>query len=158
VLVVQHQQCGRESGLAAILARSGPLPVREAREGDAVVEGVVHLAPPDLHLQARGDGTLMLSATPPEQFSRPSADVLFRSLALHFGPRVIAVVLTGRLGDGSRGVAAVHAAGGTVLAQDPATARAPSMPASSIRTGWVDRVAPLEQIAPLLVSLVSAYA
>jgi two-component system chemotaxis response regulator CheB len=156
VLVVQHQQGGRPSALAEILDWCGPLPVTEAREGDRVEEGRVHLAPPDLHLMAVGDGTLTLSDAPPEHFSRPSADTLFRSVARHFGARAIAVVLTGRLGDGSGGVGAVHAAGGTVLAQDPASAAAGSMPASSIRTGAVDRVLPLEEIAPALVDLVTA--
>jgi two-component system chemotaxis response regulator CheB len=155
VLVVQHQQGGRVSRLASILDGCGPLPVSEAREGDRVEEGRVHLAPPDHHLLALEDGTLTLSSSPPEHFSRPSADVLFRSVALHFGARAIAVVLTGRLGDGSGGVSAVHAAGGVVLAQDPATARAASMPATSIRTGVVDRVLALEEIAPALVTLVT---
>lgn len=158
VLVVQHQHPTRESRLAEILDRCGPLRVREAREGDRVAEGVVHVAPPDLHLLAAEDGTLTLSHAPTEHFSRPSADALFRSVALHFGSRAIAVVLTGRLADGSGGVRAVHEAGGVVLAQDPATARAASMPATSIRTGSVDRVLPLEEIAPMLVTLVSATA
>ena len=158
VLVVQHQQGGRASGLAGILDGCGPLPVTEAREGDRVEEGRVHLAPPDLHLMAVADGTLTLSDAPMEHFSRPSADALFRSVALHFGARAIAVVLTGRLGDGSGGVGAVHDAGGTVLAQDPASAAAGSMPATSIRTGWVDRVLALEEIAPALVNLVSVLA
>jgi two-component system, chemotaxis family, protein-glutamate methylesterase/glutaminase len=154
VLVVQHQQTGRASGLAGILSGCGPLPVTEAREGDRVEEGRVHLAPPDHHLLALEDGTLTLSDAPAEHFSRPSADALFRSVALHFGARAIAVVLTGRLGDGSGGVGAVHDAGGTVLAQDPASAMAGSMPASSIRTGSVDRVLALDEIAPALVELV----
>jgi two-component system chemotaxis response regulator CheB len=158
VLVVQHQQRGRASGLAEILDGCGPLPVREARDGETLREGVVLLAPPDQHLLALGDGTLSLSNAPPENFSRPSADALFRSVALHFGARAIAVVLTGRLGDGSGGVRAVHDAGGTVLAQDPTTAAAGSMPSSSIRTGLVDRVLALEAIAPALVTLVAGAA
>jgi len=155
VLVVQHQQGGRASALAEILSRACPLPVREAREGDRISEGVVHLAPPDLHLLARAGGTLTLSGAAREHFSRPSADPLFRSVACHFGRRAIAVVLTGRLGDGSGAVKAVHDAGGTVLAQDPDSAEAGSMPATSIGTGWVDHVLALGDIAPALVSLVS---
>src|SRR4051812_21598593 len=64
VLVVQHQESGRDSGLEGILDRCGPLPVRRAREGDVITAGVVHLAPPGLHLMARGDGTLTLSDAP----------------------------------------------------------------------------------------------
>jgi len=156
VLVVQHQQRGRESALTSLLAPCCALPVRQARGGERVEEGVVYVAPPDHHLLASADGTLVLSDAPREHFSRPSADPLFRSVALHFGARAVAVVLTGLQADGSGGVEAVHEAGGTVLAQDPATARAASMPAHSIGTGFVDRVLALEEIAPALVDLVSA--
>jgi len=156
VLVVQHQQRGRVSHLAEVLAPCCALPVREAAGGERVEEGRVYLAPPDLHLVARADGTLALSAAPREHHSRPSADPLFRSVARHFGARAVAVVLTGLLGDGSGGVGAVHEAGGTVLAQDPATAQAASMPQCSIDSGFVDRVLPLEEIAPALIDLVCA--
>jgi two-component system chemotaxis response regulator CheB len=156
VLVVQHQQRGRESMLASLLAPCCALPVLQARGGERVEEGVVYIAPPDHHLLAAADGTLVLSDAPHEHFSRPSADPLFRSVALHFGAGAVAVVLTGLQADGSGAVEAVHEAGGTVLAQDPATARAASMPEHSIGTGFVDRVLALEEIAPALVDLVSA--
>jgi len=156
VLVIQHQQRGRASGLAAVLAQSCALPVREARAGDRMQEGTVYVAPPDHHLLASAGGTLALSDAPLEHFSRPSADPLFRSVALHFGARAVAVVLTGLQSDGSGGVRAVHEAGGTVLAQDPATAQAASMPRSSIDSGYVDRVLALGEIAPALVDLVRA--
>lgn len=158
VLVVQHQQRGRASGLAAILSGCAALPVREAREGEAIYPGVVYLAPPDHHLSATAGGRLVLTDTPREHYARPSADVLFRSVARHFGANAVAVVLTGMQADGSGGVGAVHDAGGVVLAQDPATAQAGSMPASSIRTGMVDRVLALEDIAPALVALVTVSA
>jgi two-component system chemotaxis response regulator CheB len=156
VLVIQHQQRDRGSSLAAVLAPCCALPVREAAAGDRVEEGRVYLAPPDHHLLAQADGTLALSDTPLEHFSRPSADPLFRSVARHFGARAVAVVLTGLQGDGSGGVGAVHEAGGTVLAQDPATAHAGSMPQTSIDSGYVDRVLALGDIAPALVDLVRA--
>jgi len=155
VLVVQHLEPGRASHLAELLARVSSLPVREAREGERMREGVVYLAPPDRHLLAGADGALALSGAPPEHFSRPSGDPLFRSVATHYGDRAVAVVLTGRDADGSGGVGEVRAAGGTVLAQDPETAAAGSMPRASIRTGAVDRVLPLDEIAPALVRMVT---
>jgi two-component system chemotaxis response regulator CheB len=156
VLVVMHLERGRESHLAELLGPGSALPVRQARGGERLAEGVVYVAPPDRHLLAAADGTLFLSDAPPEHHSRPSGDPLFRSVAEHYGPRAVAVVLTGRLGDGSGGVGDVHAAGGTVLAEDPATAAAGSMPLASIHTGVVDRVLPLDEIAPALRGLVGA--
>jgi two-component system, chemotaxis family, protein-glutamate methylesterase/glutaminase len=156
VLVIQHQQRGRESMLASLLASRCALPVRDARGGEVMEEGVVYVAPADHHLVVEEGGRLALSDAPREHHSRPSADPLFRSLALHVGAGAVAVVLTGLQADGSGGVQAVHEAGGTVLAQDPATAQAASMPERSIGTGFVDRVLALEEIAPALVDLVSA--
>lgn len=154
VLVVQHLERGRPSHVPELLAHDSQLPVREARGGERMREGVVYVAPPDRHLVVAADCTLALSDAPPEHYSRPSGDPLFRSMAEHCGSRGVAVVLTGRDADGSGGVGVVHAAGGTVLAQDPATAVDGSMPRASIRTGAVDRVLPLDEIGPALANLV----
>lgn len=163
VLVVQHVERGRASHVAELLAEVSALPVREAHGGEPICEGVVYVAPSNRHLLASAEGTLVLSDGPLEHWSRPSGDPLFRSVAEHYGPRAVAVVLTGRDADGSGhdaagsgGVGDVRAAGGTVLAQDPATAVAGSMPRASIRTGAVDRVLPLDEIGPALVSMVRA--
>jgi two-component system chemotaxis response regulator CheB len=156
VLVVQHVERRRPSRIAEMLAPSSALPVHEAREGEAMAEGVVYVAPPDRHLLAGPDGRLVLCDAPPEHWSRPSGDPLFRSIAAHYGPRGVAVVLTGRDSDGCGGVPEVRAAGGTVLVQDPQTALDGSMPRASIRTGAVDQVLSLDDIAPALVSAVAA--
>jgi two-component system chemotaxis response regulator CheB len=81
------------------------------------------------------------------RFSRPSADPLFVTAAEHFGASVVAVVLTGCDSDGSAGVRAIKARGGTVLVQDPATATKESMPRNAINTGTADEVVPLDLIA-----------
>ncbi|HEX5727293.1 MAG TPA: chemotaxis protein CheB [Longimicrobiaceae bacterium] len=157
VLVVQHREPRRSGALlTALLGASTLLPVVEAAAGMRMEAGRVYLAPPDRHLELREDGTLALSDAPREHHSRPSADVLFRSLAAAYGPRAIAVVLTGRLDDGSGGVGAVKAGGGRVIAQDRHSSYDFSMPRSAIRTGTVDRVLPLEEIAPYLVRLLAA--
>jgi two-component system chemotaxis response regulator CheB len=87
------------------------------------------------------------------QFSRPSIDVLFESVALAFGPAGAAVVLTGANADGAAGLRAVKAAGGTTVVQDPATAESPTMPEAAIASGSADKVLPLSEIAPFLVEL-----
>src|SRR5204863_10093891 len=100
-------------------------------------------------------GTLSLSQTAPVRFVRPSADALFQSLAASFGGRAIAVVLTGTGSDGAAGARAVKATGGTVIAQDEASSAFFGMPGAAIHTGDVDFVLPLEEIPPLLISLIS---
>jgi two-component system, chemotaxis family, protein-glutamate methylesterase/glutaminase len=153
VLVVQHLERRRPSRLAEVLSAVSPLPVAFAVHGEAFRAGRVYLAPPDHHLLVCADGTLALSEAAPEHYCRPSADPLFTSAARACGPGAVAVVLTGRGGDGSAGVVEVRRLGGTVVAQDAASAEAPGMPASAVATGAVDHVVPLDGIAPLLARL-----
>jgi two-component system chemotaxis response regulator CheB len=115
----------------------------------------VFLAPPARHLLITPNGSFYLSQTPALHFLRPSADLLFESLAASYGKRAIAVILSGLGSDGSIAVKSVKAAGGTVIAQNRATAAYFSMPEAAIATGCVDHVLPLQQIAPTLVSLVN---
>lgn len=156
VVVVQHLDAARVSTLHRALAPSTTLPVVTADGGERLREGTVYLAPSARHLRMEADGTLSLSDSPPEQGVRPSADPLFASLAEVYGARGIAVVLTGRLHDGSAGVLRVHGAGGSVLAQDHDSSLAFGMPGSAIRTGVVDQVLPLNQIAGALLALTAA--
>jgi two-component system, chemotaxis family, protein-glutamate methylesterase/glutaminase len=153
VVVVQHLSARSRSVLDRVLSPGTRLPVGAARDGERMVEGRVYLAPPGRHLRVNRDGTLSLSDAPAVQFVRPSADVLFASVADAFDGEAVAVVLTGRERDGAGGVVRVHDRGGTVIAQDPAGAVARGMPESSIRTGAVDHVLPLDEIAPALVRL-----
>ncbi len=153
VLVVQHSNTTSPSRLAAVLASATPLQVRAAAEGERLCEGVVYVAPSDRHLRVDAAGSLRLSDAPRVKFVRPAADVLFASVAEEFAARAVAVVLTGRDGDGADGVVKIHQRGGVVIAQDPAEAVAAGMPESSIRTGTVDHVLALAQIAPELVRI-----
>jgi len=155
LVVVQHLDPHHPSHLSEILAHRTPLRVKEAEEGDRLSHGVVLIAPPDRHLLVRPDGTLELSRAEAVHFSRPSADRLFESLALSFGPRAVAVVLSGSGSDGDHGVRAVKARGGFVIAQNAASSEFFGMPGSAIRSGAVDRVLPLDDIAPALVSLLA---
>jgi two-component system chemotaxis response regulator CheB len=153
ILVVQHLRRERPSLLPGILARRTALPVKPAEDGDRPAPGRVYVAPPDRHLVVRPDGALGLSCGAPVNFCRPSADVLFRSLAEVFGPRAIAVVLTGMGRDGARGVEAVAEAGGTAIAQDPASAEAADMPRAAVDIGRADLVLPADRIGFALTVL-----
>ncbi len=139
--------------MAEVLSRCTGLIVTQARGGERLAAGTVFIAPPDRHLLVGADGVLSLSDTVRVQYSRPSADVLFSSLAESWGTGAIAVVLTGTGSDGARGAQAVKAHGGTVLAQDEESARFFGMPGAVIHTGAADLVLPLTSIASTLVRL-----
>jgi two-component system chemotaxis response regulator CheB len=115
----------------------------------------VYIAPPNRHLLVNPDGTMSLSQSDLVHFVRPSADLLFESVAASYRERVIAVVLTGTGSDGSMGVEAVKKMGGTVIAQDAETAEFSGMPNAAIQTGCVDFVLTLDEIGPALVKLVA---
>jgi two-component system, chemotaxis family, protein-glutamate methylesterase/glutaminase len=152
VFIVLHQPTEARSELATILERHCALPVSYAVHGERVERGRVYVAPIDNHMLLR-DNLLVVVRGPRENGHRPALNPLFRSAAQSFGPRVVAVVLTGALDCGSAGLLAVKARGGLGVAQDPASAACPDMPRNAIETGAVDHVVKLEDIAPLLVSL-----
>src|SRR5688572_23623214 len=153
VLILQHSDPTRPSHLADILGRRTRLPVKEARSRDALRAGAVFTAPPGVHLLVSPDGTISLSHLPAVNFVRPAADRLFESLAQSFGPRAIAVVLTGTGKDGAKGAQKVKQAGGTVIVQDEATSEFFGMPGAAIHAGHVDQILPLDAIAPALMAI-----
>ena len=156
VLVVQHVDPRHRSLMASILSRRTRLPVKEAEAGERIVPGTVYVAPPNHHLLVNSDGTLVLTQTELVHFVRPSADLLFESVAASFRDRVIAVVLSGTGVDGSMGVEAVNKMGGTVIAEDEQSSEFFGMPQAAIQTGFVDFVLPLTEISSALQSLVMA--
>jgi two-component system chemotaxis response regulator CheB len=149
VFVVQHLAPFGTSAMPAILSRSGALKAHHPVDQETIEHGRIYVAPPDHHLLIE-DGTVRLSRAPTENGHRPAVDVLFRSAAACYGSRVLAVVLTGNLDDGTAGLAAVKNQGGTTLVQDPEEADYPGMPASAIANVQVDHVLPLEEIGPML--------
>ncbi|HEX4496218.1 MAG TPA: chemotaxis protein CheB [Thermoanaerobaculia bacterium] len=153
IVIVQHLDPEHRSWLAEILARRTGLRVEQVRGGELLAAGVVHVAPPGHHLLVAADGELSLSSTGRVQYVRPSADVLFASLAASWGSGAIAVVLTGTGSDGADGARAVKSRGGTVLVQDGASAEFPGMPDATVRTGTVDRILPLDAIAACLTEI-----
>ncbi|MEX1827235.1 chemotaxis protein CheB [Luteibacter sp. CQ10] len=124
--------------------------VVEAQHGMDIEPGRIYLAVPDRHLMLER-GRIALGRGPRENLSRPSIDALFRSAAMHYGPRVIGVVLSGMLNDGSAGLHAVRRCGGVALVQDPADALAGDMPTNALRAVEVDACAPASQLPELIV-------
>ena len=156
VVIVQHLYPKQNSILADVLARHSNLPVRQVRVGSRLEDSVALVAPPDRHVVVHADGSVSLSDAAAVHYVRPSADVLFASVAASFGARAVAVVLTGSGRDGTAGVQAVKAAGGAVIAQDEATSEFFGMPGGAIAGGVVDYVLPLDRIAARLCELVGA--
>ena len=155
VVVVQHLDPRHESLMPQIFARRCSLPVAQAVQGREVEPGHIYLAPPDHHMLIDRDGTITLTRTELVNFVRPSADLLFESVAAAYGERAIAVVMTGSGRDGSLGVTAIKKRGGTVIAQDRDSSEFFSMPEAAIKTGTVDFVLALDEIAGALVTLVA---
>jgi len=156
VLIVLHLTPHHPSLLARILARKTELAVKEAEDGDALEAGTVYVAPPDAHLLVTADGRLRLERSELVHFVRPSADALLMSIAREHRGRCLAIVLSGTGVDGAAGAAAVHAAGGLVVAQSAATAEHFGMPGAAILTGGVDEVLALDRIGPAVVGFAEA--
>ncbi|HYC76939.1 MAG TPA: chemotaxis protein CheB [Planctomycetota bacterium] len=149
VCVAVHVPAEAESRLPEILTRSGPLPARHARDGDALLPGVIHVAPPDRHLLI-APGEIRVVRTPRENGHRPAIDPLFRSAAFAYGRHVAAVLLSGALDDGVAGLATVKKRRGLVVVQDPSEAVHGDMPKSAMDQLAVDHVLPAAAIAELL--------
>src|SRR3954453_3600074 len=153
VFVVLHLLPTAHSVLPDILDRAGPLPAGVAQSGDEIDRGRIYVAPPDRHLLLVPDG-VRLTRGPRENGPRPALDPLFRSAARVYRQRVVAVVLSGSLDDGTAGLRLVKRMGGTTVAQEPTDALYPSMPASAVTNGAADLVAPVRDIPALLCDLV----
>ena len=158
IAIVMHLSPDHESLLAEILGWRTQLEVKQARAGDVLCQSSVFVAPPNHHLFVGKGGSLELSSSASEKVhhARPSAEPLFASVADVYKKNAIAVVLTGGDGDGSIGVQIIKEQGGKVIAQDRPTSQDFSMPETSIKTGDVDFILPLNEIAPKLIELVDA--
>ncbi|MBW4623309.1 MAG: chemotaxis protein CheB [Cyanosarcina radialis HA8281-LM2] len=155
IVLVQHMSSLYPSYLPELLNRCTALEVKAAIAGEPIRPGIVYVAVPDKHLLVEPEGTLAFSDAAKANFSRPAADVLFRSVAKNYRSRAIAVVLTGANSDGALGSLAIKKYGGVVIAQDEATSACFKMPKAAIETGKVDLVLPIEAIASTLYSLVA---
>src|SRR5213082_1435691 len=158
IVIVQHLDPRHRSLMPQVIGRQSRLPVMHAEEGLKLLADHIYLAPPNQHILINRKGTLTLTDTELVNFVRPSADLMFESVAAAYGDRAIAVVLTGSGHDGAMGVTAIKQRGGTVIAQDEASSEFFGMPSAAIATGAVDFVLPLDEIAPGLMALLAGAA
>jgi len=153
VVVVQHLSETQPSHFADLLASRSSLPTRWLAHRERLRPGVAYVAPAGRHVEVDAHGRAVLLDTPRINHSRPAADPLFTSAAAHYGAGTIAVVLTGRLFDGTAGAVAVRRAGGVVIAQEPSTCAAPGMPRAAIEAGAVHFVLPPGAIGRALIAM-----
>ncbi|MFN2476865.1 MAG: chemotaxis protein CheB [Chthoniobacterales bacterium] len=150
IFIVMHT--GPGSVMPEILSRAGKVAAISAEHNVRYVPNHIYVAPPNRHLVIN-DGVMQLDAGARENGSRPAIDPLFRSVARTHRGRVVGVILTGSLDDGSAGLFAVKARGGIAVVQDPAEAAAPDMPLNAMRNVQPDYCIPVSEIGPLLVKL-----
>jgi two-component system, chemotaxis family, protein-glutamate methylesterase/glutaminase len=153
IFVTVHFPSYGTSMLPRILSRVASLPVLHPSDGQAIVPGRIYIAPPDFHLLLERS-RIRLVRGPRENGHRPAIDPMFRSAAVAFGPRVVGIVLTGNLDDGTSGLAAIKRHGGLSLVQSPEDALFPSMPQNAIEHVVVDRVAPIRNMWPAIDALI----
>ena len=154
VFVVLHVPATGTSALPGILTRHGPLLASHVKDGEPIEHGHIYVAPPDHHLLVR-QGHVHLSRGPRENGHRPAVDPLFRSAAREYATRVVGVVLSGALDDGTAGLLAIKSRGGIAVVQDPEDALYSGMPGNALQVVEVDHVVPAGAIGELLARLVT---
>jgi two-component system chemotaxis response regulator CheB len=152
IFVVVHTGPGAPGVLHHILNRAGTVKAIDPTDGQEIKPGRIYVAPPDHHLILE-PGKICLSRGPKENRFSPAVDPLFRSAAQVYGPRVIGVILSGGLDDGTAGLWALKKLGGTAIVQDPGDALFPSMPVNALRYVSVDYSVPIRDLGALLVRL-----
>jgi two-component system chemotaxis response regulator CheB len=153
LFVVLHVAPLGHSALPAILSRLGCLPALHPADGERIEKGRIYVAPPDHHLEIV-DGHIRLSRKASENGHRPAVDVLFRTAARAYGPRVVGVVLSGNLDDGTAGLAMIKRRGGKAVVQDPEDADYRGMPENAIANVEIDHILPVGEIPVVLERLV----
>ncbi|MDA9467991.1 chemotaxis protein CheB [Bradyrhizobium sp. CCBAU 53415] len=152
IFIVLHIPARGVGILATVAAAAGKLPVHQARNGMTFERGHIYLAAPDHHLLLSGHH-IQLGRGPRENMVRPAIDALFRSAAVHHGPRVIGLVLSGLLSDGAAGLHAIKRCGGVAVVQDPADAISPEMPQRAMEATLTDLCVPGAGLGDVLSDL-----
>jgi two-component system, chemotaxis family, protein-glutamate methylesterase/glutaminase len=152
VAVVQHRSHEESEVFAPLLSQETELTVLEVEDKQEIQGGHVYVCPPNYHLLI-DERHFALSTDAPVMYARPSIDVLFESAAENYGDSVVGVLLTGMSRDGVAGLNRIKQCGGMVIVQDPESAEGQTMPRAAISAVTVDKVLPLQEIAPFLVEL-----
>lgn len=146
IIIVIHRKNSYDSTLQDLLTSKTSIPVQEIEDKDRMVPGNIYLAPADYHLLVEQDHTFSLDASEKINFSRPSIDVTFQSVAEVFQSAAAGFLLSGANSDGTDGLKAIQLAGGTTIAQDPVSAQVPFMPQHAIVNTSIDFVFDLTQM------------
>jgi two-component system chemotaxis response regulator CheB len=153
LVALLHLPENRQSQLADVFQQRMALPVREAADKEPVSSGTLYFAGSGYHLSVEQDRTFSLSCEAPWHFARPSIDYLMESAADAYGSRLLGILLTGANNDGAAGMAAIGAAGGLTVVQDPDEAEVATMPREAINLRTPDLILPLDDIHTLLLML-----
>jgi two-component system chemotaxis response regulator CheB len=151
VIVVMHRKSGRVSYLEQILRRRTPMPVVVPTSEEHLRAGVCYVSGASSPMTVGPDHTARVAPAGTTQ----AIDALFFSLARHSAPRIIGVVLSGLLGDGAQGLAAIKAAGGVTLVQSPSEATYKEMPQRAIDQGPVDCIGDIDTLAEQICRIAS---
>lgn len=154
ILIIMHVSSASDGLLPRLLSRVGRISAIHPKDGEVIQKGRIYVAPPDFHMIVDA-GRLRIVRGPRENHNRPAIDPTFRSAAVAYGRRVIGVILTGLLDDGTAGLMVVRAHGGEAIIQDPRTALFPSMPSNALMRVPDAHVAPLADIPDLLMRLLA---
>lgn len=153
IFIVWHMSPDVKGVMPQVLNRLRTLTAHNARDNEPIRTGQIYIAPPDHHLQVEKD-VVRITRGPKENRFRPAVDPLFRSAAYAFGARVIGIILSGALDDGTAGLWTVKQYGGIAIVQDPNDAEVPSMPENALRSVPVDYILPVAKMAEVVISLV----
>jgi two-component system chemotaxis response regulator CheB len=150
IVFALHRLRDKREGFSEALEYKSKIPVREPEDKEPILKGTAYIAPSNYHLLVETDGRFALSITDLVQFSRPSIDVLFESVADVYGPNALAIILSGANRDGAEGMRRLKRKGATTVIQNPATAVMPTMPTSVTELIEVDYTLEVDEIVRLL--------
>ena len=151
-IIILHRKNDRESILQTLIAQKTRLKVVEVEDKEVIVPGTIYLAPPDYHLLIENELNFSLDGSEKINFSRPSIDVTFESVAEMFKDRVIGILLSGSNADGAQGMERIKNMGGRTIAQNPDTAEVGYMPQQAIKMQCVDDIVDGEKIVITLLN------
>ena len=154
IFVVLHVSPHLPSYLPEILRNAGKIPADHAIDGLKIERSRIYIAPPDHHMLLQREGVRVVRG-PKENRHRPAIDPLFRSAAYAYGPRVIGIILSGNLDDGTSGFIAIKQAGGILIVQSPEDADYPEMPMNAARSVDVDHILPVSELVEQLLKIIN---
>ena len=146
LVLILHRKTTADTLLEQLLSSRTSLPVKEVEDKEPLQRGTIYIAPPDYHLLVEDETMFTLDGSEKVQYSRPSIDVSFESIAQCFGTDVLGILLSGANADGAAGLAVIKSLGGYTIAQSPSSAEVGFMPQQAINLGAVDEVLDIDSI------------